>query len=76
MKKPSRQFWSSIIFLTLLICLIAGISRIVEYKGSREKIKPFFERAEQIDVLFFGDSHAYSGIYPMELYHFHHILLI
>ena len=68
MKKPSRQFWSSIIFLTLLICLIAGISRIVEYKGSREKIQPFFERAEQIDVLFFGDSHAYSGIYPMELW--------
>lgn len=68
MKKTLKGVLSTIVFLSLLISLIAGLSRIVEYKGSREKIVPFLERAEQFDVLFFGDSHAYSGIYPMELW--------
>ena len=68
MKRTIRNVLSAAVFLTVLVLLIAGVSRIVEYKGSREKLEPFFERAEQIDVLFFGDSHAYSGIYPMELW--------
>lgn len=68
MKRTIRNVLSAAVFLTVLVLLIAGVSRIVEYKGSCEKLEPFFERAEQIDVLFFGDSHAYSGIYPMELW--------
>ena len=56
------------VFLALSIALLAGFSRILEYKESREKIAPFFERSQQLDVLFFGDSHAYSAIYPMELW--------
>ena len=55
-------------YLTALLALLAGLSRVLEYKGSREKIAPFLKRAEQIDVLFFGDSHACSDIYPMELW--------
>ena len=51
-----------------LLLLLAGLSRVMEYKGSREKLAPFFARADQIDVLFLGDSHAYSGVYPMELF--------
>ena len=68
MNNTFKSILSSVMFLTVLLFLIAGISRIVEYKGGREKIMPFIERAEQFDVLFFGDSHAYSGIYPMELW--------
>ena len=68
MKKTIQSVLSSILFIAVLIALVAGLSRITEYKGSREKIEPFFERAEQLDVLFFGDSHAYSAIYPMELW--------
>ena len=68
MKKTIRNVLSAAAFLLLLAALLSGISRIFEYKGSREKITPFLERAEQCDVLFFGDSHAYSDIYPMELW--------
>jgi len=68
MKRTIKRSISAAIFLVLLFLIIAGTSRIVEYKGGREKIAPFMERAEQFDVLFFGDSHAYSDIYPMELW--------
>ena len=68
MKKTIRSVLSVFAFLTALILLLAGFSRVFEHKGSREKIQPFLSRAEQFDVLFFGDSHAYSGIYPMELW--------
>lgn len=68
MKKTIKGVLSAAVFLVLLLSILAGLSRITEYKGSREKIQPFFERAEQLDVLFFGDSHAYSAIYPMELW--------
>ena len=68
MKNKIKSILSAAAFFVVLILLIAVLSRIVEYKGSREKLTPFFERAEQIDVLFFGDSHAYSAVYPMELW--------
>lgn len=68
MKKTIKSVLSSALFLTALITLLAGASRILEYKGGREKVTPFIEHAKQIDVLFFGDSHAFSAIYPMELW--------
>ena len=68
MKKSLKNFLSGTAFLILLISLIAAAARIVEYKESREKLTPFLERADQFDVLFFGDSHAYSAVYPMELW--------
>lgn len=68
MKNKIKSVLSLVAFLLVLLSLITAMSRIVEYKGGREKVSPFIERAEQFDVLFFGDSHAYSGIYPMELW--------
>lgn len=64
----TQHILSAAAFLAVLLLLIAGLSHVFEYKGSREKLAPFFECAEQLDVLFFGDSHAYSAIYPMELW--------
>ena len=55
-------------FLVGLCLLLAGVSRLLEYKGSREKIAPFYRHAVGIDVLFLGDSHACSDIYPLELW--------
>lgn len=68
MKKTMKSVLSAAAFLTALILLLAESSRILEYKGSREKIVPFIEHAGQVDVLFFGDSHALTAIYPMELW--------
>jgi len=68
MKKTIKRILSAAAFLAVLVLLLAGFSRVLEYKESREKITPFLERAELFDVLFFGDSHAYSAIYPMELW--------
>lgn len=64
----TRHILSAAAFLAVLFLLLAGLGRVFEYKGSREKLTPFFERAGQIDVLFFGDSHMYSALYPMELW--------
>ncbi len=68
MKNTIKNVLSAAIFFAVLVSLVAGSSYILENKGGREKIAPFIERAEQIDVLFFGDSHAYAAIYPMELW--------
>ncbi|MGN1368692.1 MAG: hypothetical protein ACI4WX_07485, partial [Aristaeellaceae bacterium] len=64
----TKHVLSAAAFLAVLLLLLAGLNRVFEYKGSREKLTPFFERADQLDVLFFGDSHAYSALYPMELW--------
>lgn len=64
----TRHILSAAAFLVVLLLLLAGLNRVFEYKGSREKLTPFFERAGQLDVLFFGDSHTCSALYPMELW--------
>ncbi len=56
------------LFFVILIALLAGLSSLFEYKESRAKTAPLLERAGQLDVLFLGDSHAYSDIYPFELW--------
>lgn len=37
-------------------------------KLSYEQYKPFFDSDEEFDVLFFGSSHVYFGISPLDLY--------
>ena len=68
MIKTIQRVLSAALFLAVLTVLLSSLSFVTEYKGGREKVSPFLERAEQTDVLFFGDSHAYSAIYPMELW--------
>ena len=37
MKKTMKSILSGVVFLLGLLALLAGLSRLLEYKGSREK---------------------------------------
>jgi len=58
-----------LVFLSLLICLLSGLNRVMMHKESLEMLTPFIRQAKEYDVLFFGDSMVRAGIYPLELYH-------
>ncbi len=55
-------------FCALLFGVIAGVSRLVERKESRQKMQPFLDRAGEYDVLFLGDSIMNTGVFPMEIW--------
>lgn len=67
-KKKGLRLIQFCAFLALLCCVLAGVSRLVERKESREQFGPFLEAPEQYDVLFFGDSCFVNCLYPMELW--------
>ncbi len=69
MKRKALRALEALAFLALLAAVVAGLSLLTERKESREKLTPFFERAQDVDVLFFGSSHALNAVYPMELWH-------
>ena len=55
-------------FITLALLLFVYASNILEAKSSRSRFADFYEQEADFDVLFFGASHVYSGIFPMELW--------
>lgn len=57
-----------LVFLALLVCLLNGISNLLEQKDSTAMVKPFLDHAQEYDVLFMGDSQVRHGILPLELY--------
>lgn len=68
MKKKVLGLLKIVVFCALLGCAVAGVSRLVERKESREKMQPFLSRAEEYDVLFLGDSIMNTGVFPMEIW--------
>lgn len=68
MKKKIGRFLKIIAFCALLAVAVAGVSRLVERKESREKMQPFLSRAGEYDVLFLGDSIMNTGVFPMEIW--------
>ena len=66
--KKFKGILTGFVFFLLLFVLLAGFSHLLEYKEGKAKTVPLLERAGQVDVLFLGDSHAYSDIYPFELW--------
>jgi len=58
-----------LVFFVLLVCLLSGLSKLLEHKDSTIKIKPFLDNAKDYDVLFFGDSQMLNSVMPLELYH-------
>ena len=52
----------------LVVFVLAHLTDIVERKSSDYKYIPFFEHAEDMDVLFMGTSHVINAVFPMELW--------
>lgn len=68
MKEKVWNLLKIVVFCALLCCVLAGVSRLVERKESREKMQPFLSRAGEYDVLFLGDSIMNTGVFPMEMW--------
>lgn len=56
------------IFCIMFIVLFIKVSSILESKTSIKKYNDFYTETEEYDVLFFGSSHMWNTILPMELY--------
>ena len=57
-----------ITFLLILFICLEFINNIVRKKEAYYKMNDFFEQKENFDVLFFGSSHSYMTVYPIELW--------
>ena len=66
-----RIIKNSICILSVILLVtggLAGASRILERKDSRNKLAEFYENDIEYDVLFFGQSHVLNGVFPMVLW--------
>ena len=68
MKRTLVRLLKATAFFALLTAVIAAASGLLERKESAAKLGPFFERAQNIDVLFLGSSHVLGAVYPQELW--------
>lgn len=57
-----------VLFLLIFAAIYICIYNVFERKESYIKNGEFLEEENDFDVLFFGTSHVYDGIYPMELW--------
>ncbi len=68
MKKRIYAIIKVIIFLFLLLICLDMVYNITKRKYAYQKTADFFNQKENFDVLFFGSSHMFVSIYPMELW--------
>ena len=69
MKKQNLlRLIEALLFCVLLLGVLGGVSEIMERKMSNIRFKPFYQKAQQHDVVFIGDSHMVNGVFPMELW--------
>ena len=67
-RKAIKSIIKLIVFLSILLICLNVISDVVKRKDAYKKSADFFEQKEDFDVLFFGNSHIYNGVFPMELW--------
>lgn len=73
MKTIIRRGIGVVLFLTLLVLSITGISRFLDKTDVDEKYTQFFDAETNFDVIFMGTSHTYNTILPQELWNRHRI---
>lgn len=54
--------------IVILTILLSKTTEILRMKSSEFKYSPFFEHAQDYDVLFMGTSHVLNAVFPMELW--------
>lgn len=67
-KKNGKRFLGCVCVIAIVGVLLTKLSNIMEYKKSYSHYQPFFEKADDFDVLFFGSSHMEEAVFPMELW--------
>ena len=55
-------------FCAVLFVLLSSATQVLMMKNSEKKLKRFFDKREDFDVLFTGISHMQMGVSPMELW--------
>ena len=68
MKKKIYKTVRVIFFLLILFICIDIVYNVTKRKYPYQKTADFFSQEENFDVLFFGSSHMYTSIYPMQLW--------
>lgn len=69
MRKDTRVFLGRGACFLLGFCLLfAALSRLLNDKYSLKYTAPFYRGSDEYEVLFFGSSHVYDGIYPLTIY--------
>ena len=72
-----KTILARILGFVLMLAILAGLllvtSPILMRKDSRDKHHEFYAYAEDYDVLFFGSSHMYNGVVPIDLWDAHGI---
>lgn len=66
--KKGTSILSCIMVISLLMCSLYYLTKILEEKSSAMKYHDFFSQKEDFDVLFLGTSRVINGIFPMELW--------
>ena len=67
-KKKMLRLIESISFCVLLLLVVFAAERIVERKAGIEHLQPFFDHADEYDVLFVGDSMVVNAVLPLEMW--------
>ncbi len=68
MKKTFCRIMGLLLTLCLLVGMLSFLGELTRLKGDINRYENFPEAAGQCDVLFFGNSHMWNGVYPMELW--------
>ncbi len=67
-----KKTFCRIVGLLLCLCLLAGtlsyLGELTRLKGETNLYETFVEKPREYDVLFFGNSHMWDGVLPMELW--------